>query len=756
MKKFTIVTILLLGHLAYAQIGIGNTDPKATLDISSSNMTAPSQEDGILIPRIDNFPTLPPTIDQHGMMVFVTGNGTPSKGFYYWDKGTTSWLPVGGGADTQNTLDQAYDEGGLGIGRIITADNGALEIQDIGGLRVEGEIVAATNIVHDGDIDTSIQFSPDRIEIDAGGTNYIDIQNSNSEITINEDSNPINFRVESDTQQFMLFVNANTNAIGVGENTPVSPVHIGISTNFDLSYANTGQDGLFVDGGGDNSGNNAFGGSISFGPAATSRKGQRKAAIAAIQNGADQDNLGLGFFVHGNPINMSDMVEGMRLTSSRFLGINNTNPSANLDVIGTMQFVDGNEAAGYVLTSDATGNATWTDPSTLTTDTQNTLDEAYDEGGAGAGRTITADNGAVSIEGNGGFQVTGTYNTGAPLALSGAGTRLFFNPRKGAFRAGTVDGVQWNNINVGIFSMALGNNTTASGVASIAIGNSASASGNSSVALGLSTTASGINSTAFGSTNNAFGNNSTAYGFANTAAGYGSVAFGFQNTSHSSFETVFGTYATNYSPIESSSTATNPSDRLLVVGNGTSNVARSNALTLYKNGSLNINDAFTLPNSDGTSGQVLTTDGAGVTSWTTPAGVTTTSIVRAVLSTNQTLPNATVTKILFDTILFDTNGDFDTSNNRFVAPRDGYYRVNAVIGASNSSSGVIYAQISKNGLLYQRDNFGYASNSQFKTIDGIVELNAGEYVEIFVTASPANYNVSSVSAYTFFEVQEIK
>ena len=33
------------------------------------------------------------------------------------------------------------------------------------------------------------------------------------------------------------------------------------------------------------------------------------------------------------------------------------------------------------------------------TNTQNTLDQAYDEGGVGAGRAITADNGAVSISG---------------------------------------------------------------------------------------------------------------------------------------------------------------------------------------------------------------------------------------------------------------------------------------------------------------------------------------------------------------------
>lgn len=163
----------------------------------------------------------------------------------------------------------------------------------------------------------------------------------------------------------MLFVDGSADAIGIGENTPVNPLHVGITTPFDLSYANTGQDAIYLIGGGDNSGLNAIGSSIGFGPPSSTRGEQRKAAIASIQTSGDVDHLGLAFFVHGNDINQTDMTEGMRLTHDKNLGINNTSPDANLDIVGTMQFVDGNESAGYVLTSDATGNATWADPNTL-------------------------------------------------------------------------------------------------------------------------------------------------------------------------------------------------------------------------------------------------------------------------------------------------------------------------------------------------------------------------------------------------------
>lgn len=41
------------------------------------------------------------------------------------------------------------------------------------------------------------------------------------------------------------------------------------------------------------------------------------------------------------------------------VGVGVANPSAKLDVAGTMRFADGNQAAGKVLTSDAAGNASW-------------------------------------------------------------------------------------------------------------------------------------------------------------------------------------------------------------------------------------------------------------------------------------------------------------------------------------------------------------------------------------------------------------
>ena len=51
--------------------------------------------DGILIPKIDAFPTTNPTVDQNGMMVFLTQDvGVNAKGFYYWDFATLTWKNI--------------------------------------------------------------------------------------------------------------------------------------------------------------------------------------------------------------------------------------------------------------------------------------------------------------------------------------------------------------------------------------------------------------------------------------------------------------------------------------------------------------------------------------------------------------------------------------------------------------------------------------------------------------------------------------
>jgi hypothetical protein len=204
----------------------------------------------------------------------------------------------------------------------------------------------------------------------------------------------------------------------------------------------------------------------------------------------------------------------------------------------------------------------------------------------------------------------------------------------------TALGLQTNAI--GPYSTSIGYGTTASGTISTAIGYLSTASGPFALAMGYSSDATSIYSVAIGkdaTTSNdyavAIGNTPTASGYASlamgdytTASGKISTAMGNRTNAPSAYETVFGRYNTDYTP--SSTTDWIATDRLFVVGNGATDVAKSNALTILKNatttigGSLTINGngantGFTFPTGRGTNGQVLTSDGSGGVNWATPA-----------------------------------------------------------------------------------------------------------------------------------------
>jgi hypothetical protein len=97
----------------------------------------------------------------------------------------------------------------------------------------------------------------------------------------------------------------------------------------------------------------------------------------------------------------------------------------------------------------------------------------------------------------------------------------------------------------------------------------------------------------------ASGNYSFTIGALNTASGDYSIAAGYNNTAQSYGESVLGFYSTVGTGDANTYVAT---DRLFVVGNGTSDAARSNALTILKNANTTIGGSLTLNgNGSGTS-----------------------------------------------------------------------------------------------------------------------------------------------------------
>lgn len=111
--------LLLISPFAKAQVGIGTTTPNATLEIASSSETTPANTDGLLIPKIEEFPATNPTASQDGMMVYVTGNGSITKGFYYWDNAITNWVTAYGAEKINDLTDGKSDNDGTNDGSSI-------------------------------------------------------------------------------------------------------------------------------------------------------------------------------------------------------------------------------------------------------------------------------------------------------------------------------------------------------------------------------------------------------------------------------------------------------------------------------------------------------------------------------------------------------------------------------------------------------------------------------------------------------------
>ncbi|NOT52556.1 MAG: hypothetical protein HOP10_14905 [Chitinophagaceae bacterium] len=79
-------------------------------------------------------------------------------------------------------------------------------------------------------------------------------------------------------------------------------------------------------------------------------------AIKTTGTGSNVARLGFYTFAIAN---QNQLLERMSILDNGNVGINTTNPVATLDVNGTVKISGGSPGAGKILTSDATGNASW-------------------------------------------------------------------------------------------------------------------------------------------------------------------------------------------------------------------------------------------------------------------------------------------------------------------------------------------------------------------------------------------------------------
>ncbi|WP_372918410.1 hypothetical protein [Salegentibacter sp.] len=110
--KWTVLFIVFFSHISlHSQVGVGTTSPGAQLDIVASDPSNPENIDGLLIPRLNSFPSGNPGATQHGMLIFLNKDLPlfPS-GFYYWHNNESEWKSIVSDAQAANFYEEKTSE----------------------------------------------------------------------------------------------------------------------------------------------------------------------------------------------------------------------------------------------------------------------------------------------------------------------------------------------------------------------------------------------------------------------------------------------------------------------------------------------------------------------------------------------------------------------------------------------------------------------------------------------------------------------
>ena len=152
---------------------------------------------------------------------------------------------------------------------------------------------------------------------------------------------------------------------------------------------------------------------------------------------------------------------------------------------------------------------------------------------------------------------------------------------------------------------------------------------------------------------------------------------------------------------------------------------------------LQLNSSYQEDNKNEILRRVNFLQGDGVGQSSVAATVSNTPAFFVKLSSNQSIPNNSATKVTFDSEVFDTDNAF--ASNKFTVPtgKGGKYFLNYGLNCSGlDDTESIQAYIYKNG---SNANFGFAgqfspaSNQEIKfTASTILDLSASDYIELYV------------------------
>jgi len=362
---------------------------------------------------------------EEGAIIYNTASSTP----FFWDG--SEWVAFATGTGAALNLQQVTDNGNLTTNWIQFAGG-----TSTGNFLINRPTAEAYLTVNSGNSDAYFDL------IGNGGATALRMSsNGGGDYATFEIASNGSFNMVADGTS-VIWGDAPTGNVGIGESSPNYRLHVD---------------------GGAAAGNNLF----------RAEAGLNNGYISMYVSSTDDRNSVIGFQRNLEFFSQDQMI--MTITNSERLGIGITNPLYKLDVSGdarlSAQFMLGQYAlnpasglqAGAMIYNTASSTPFFWNGSAwkaMEYEGSITLDEAYDAGGAGLGRQITADSGAVYLTGAGNgtaFQV-GYSGSGEGVLLENSGSGIGFRiSQTGTGRAMYVR----QNDGLGI---TLDNNTANNGV----------------------------------------------------------------------------------------------------------------------------------------------------------------------------------------------------------------------------------------------------------------------------------------------------
>lgn len=355
-----LISLLLLPAYAFTQTGSLGINTDGSMPHASAILDVKSTNQGVLIPRMSEAQKLLITTPATGLLIYQTDM---VPGFYFYNSstwinvstqtlfgGSTGYLPKFTGASTLgNSL---FFDNGTSTGINTNAPSGNFHVNSAAatGIIRLTSTTAATGLVAQvnasGASIINYENAPlflgtngtNKLVVTAGGNTGIGVINTNAKLQVAG-----NISLDDEAA-----ADAPARIIGFPVNGPGNHNNLTIQAKNNTASGTAFVGGNLTLAAGDF---NTSGASGSYGGEVIIRAGKN------VFDGSGGGNIVLQ--AGGNAY-----TERMRITGSNgYVGIGTNNPTAKLHVAGSMKLVDGTQANGRILTSDASGNASWQAPS---------------------------------------------------------------------------------------------------------------------------------------------------------------------------------------------------------------------------------------------------------------------------------------------------------------------------------------------------------------------------------------------------------